>query len=98
MKNILLPTDFSKNSKNAIRFALNFFEGETCHFYLLNCQKPSNYLTSEVLSGSPGNSVYEGVLNDNKKELHLMIEFCKSIVINEDFTFIPENKCSFAFY
>ncbi|WP_142785917.1 universal stress protein [Changchengzhania lutea] len=36
MKNILLPTDFSENSWNAIKYALNFFENETCNFYLLH--------------------------------------------------------------
>ena len=36
MKNILLPTDFSENSWNAIVFALKFFEKTTCSFYLLN--------------------------------------------------------------
>lgn len=36
MKNILLPTDFSENSWNAIKYALNFFEKSTCSFYLLH--------------------------------------------------------------
>ena len=63
MKNILLPTDFSKNSKNAIKYALKFFEGEKCTFHILNSQKPSNYITADVLYGAPGTSVYEGILN-----------------------------------
>ncbi len=36
MKNILLPTDFSENSWNAIAYALKFFEKSTCAFYLLH--------------------------------------------------------------
>jgi len=36
MKTILLPTDFSENSWNAIKYALNFFEKSTCTFYLLH--------------------------------------------------------------
>lgn len=36
MKNILLPTDFSKNSTNAIHYAINFFKDIDCTFYLLN--------------------------------------------------------------
>ncbi len=90
MRNILLPTDFSVNSKNAIKFAIKFFEGETCTFHILNSQKPSGYLTADVISGAPGNSVYEGVLNDNKKELEKMVQFCESVSVNEDFTFIPK--------
>ena len=36
MKNILLPTDFSDNSWNAIVYALQFFEKSPCTFYLLH--------------------------------------------------------------
>ncbi|WP_046744469.1 universal stress protein [Kordia zhangzhouensis] len=36
MKNILLPTDFSENSWNAIEFAIRFLENTRCHFYILH--------------------------------------------------------------
>lgn len=35
MKKILIPTDFSANSKNAIRYAMDLFNGKPCNFYLL---------------------------------------------------------------
>lgn len=90
MKNILLPTDFSENSKNAIKFAMEFFEGETCKFHILNSQKPSGYITADVLYGAPGTTIYDGILNDNKKELEKMIRFCESISEKEDFLFVPK--------
>src|SRR5690606_11457209 len=90
MKIILLPTDFSENSKNAVIFALKFFEGQTCTFYILNSQKPSGYITADVLYGAPGTSVYEGILNDNKKELEKMVQFCESISEKENFSFVPK--------
>ena len=90
MKNILLPTDFSENSKNAITYALKFFEGETCTFYILNTQKSSGYITAQVLHGALETSIYDGVLNDNKRKLEKIVAFCKSISLNEDFTFIPK--------
>lgn len=90
MKNILLPTDFSENSKNAIRFALKLFEGETCTFYILNTHKPSRYITASVRSAEPGTSIYEGILSVNKPELEKLIDFCKSISVNENFTFVPK--------
>ncbi len=90
MKNILLPTDFSENSKNAIKFAMKFFEGEMCTFHILNSQKPSGYITADVLYGAPGTSIYDGILDDNKKELEKMIRFCESISEKEDFTFVPK--------
>lgn len=40
MKNILLPTDFSKNSWNAIFFALKLFKDVSCNFYVVNTYDP----------------------------------------------------------
>ncbi len=36
MTNILIPTDFSENSWNAIKYALSFFKSCKCTFYLLH--------------------------------------------------------------
>ena len=49
MKNILLPTDFSENSWNAIKYALQLFKNETCRFYLLNTYTPVIYHVEYVL-------------------------------------------------
>ncbi len=35
-KRILLPTDFSRNARNAIRFALDLYADRKCSFYFLN--------------------------------------------------------------
>jgi nucleotide-binding universal stress UspA family protein len=48
MKNILLPTDFSENSWNAIEFALNFFKKSQCNFYLLHVNRLSNLVTGDT--------------------------------------------------
>lgn len=41
MKNILLPTDFSKNAWNAIKYSIELYKNEQCVFYLLNTYTPS---------------------------------------------------------
>ena len=41
--NILLPTDFSDNSWNAIKYALRLFEDKNCTFFLLNTYTPTLY-------------------------------------------------------
>jgi len=48
MKNILLPTDFSNNSLNAMNYAMELFKDTPCKFYLLNAFKIP-YLTNEEL-------------------------------------------------
>lgn len=53
MKKIILPTDFSDNSRNAIRYALALFRDEECTFYLVNTYTPAVY-QAEYLLHSPG--------------------------------------------
>ncbi|MGB5273442.1 MAG: universal stress protein [Flavobacteriaceae bacterium] len=41
MKNILIPTDFSENSWNATKYALELYKKEECTFHLLNTYTPA---------------------------------------------------------
>lgn len=41
MKHVLIPTDFSDNSWNAIVYAMALFKEEKCTFYLLNTYTPA---------------------------------------------------------
>jgi nucleotide-binding universal stress UspA family protein len=52
MKQILLPTDFSENSWNAISYAMQLYKDEECTFHLLNAYTPIIYHVEYVL-GSP---------------------------------------------
>lgn len=50
--NILLPTDFSENSRNAAIYAMQFFKEIPCNFHLLHVlQVPENSMTKK--SGMP---------------------------------------------
>jgi len=77
MKHILLPTDFSENSMNAMNYAMELFKGEDCHFYLLNVQKSSGYITDDLLAADTNGSIYNAVINDNKKQLNTLLETYK---------------------
>jgi len=49
--NILLPTDFSKNSRNAISYAMHLFKNEKCNFFFLHTYTPSFYRMDYMLGG-----------------------------------------------
>jgi len=51
MINVLIPTDFSKNSKNAIAYAIAFFKDTPCSFHLINVldSNPEDTSNSEFL-------------------------------------------------
>ncbi len=48
MKRILLPTDFSEISRNAINYALSLFSGQPCEFFLLHVYSVP-FMTNEEL-------------------------------------------------
>lgn len=68
MKKILLPTDFSKNSQNAITYALQLFAGEACSFYLINTYTPAVYQAEYVLH-SPGQIGLGDIYQSNSLDL-----------------------------
>ena len=43
MKKILVPTDFSENAFNALKYGVNLFAGEECIFYILHTYTPALY-------------------------------------------------------
>ena len=61
MKKILLPTDFSKNSWNAIKYAIHFFENETCDFYILHVHKLSNIVAIDYSYANEDDVITEDV-------------------------------------
>lgn len=48
MKNILLPTDFSENSWNAIVYGLHHFHHTKCNFYLLHVNTLENLIVGDT--------------------------------------------------
>ncbi|AFU69705.1 universal stress protein, UspA family [Psychroflexus torquis ATCC 700755] len=87
MKNILLPSDFSKNSKNAIEYAMKFFENEECHFYILNIQKSSEYITADLVAGSQSDSVYDSIAKDSKTLIHNLVKALSKENKSQAYTF-----------
>ncbi|MBD0831710.1 universal stress protein [Aestuariibaculum sediminum] len=73
MKTILLPTDFSENSINAIHFAMHMFKNETCSFYLLNVQKVSSYMSDDLMLANPTGVVYDTIVESAKVSLNNVI-------------------------
>ncbi|MCM4163433.1 MULTISPECIES: universal stress protein [unclassified Arenibacter] len=58
-KRILVPTDFSKNALNAIRYALGLYAKLNCEFYFLNVFRLDNYTTATLIMPEPGSAEYE---------------------------------------
>lgn len=76
MKNILLLTDFSENSDNAITYALEFFKEETCHFYVMHVHKMGTYTTDDLVLASEGN-IYDSIIRAPKDKLEAIVNQLK---------------------
>ncbi len=73
MKRVLIPTDFSDNSWNAIKYALSLFKSEECTFYLLNTYTPaiahSRFMAASLETGLLANAAHEGSINGLAKTI-----------------------------
>ncbi|WP_281541246.1 universal stress protein [Maribacter aestuarii] len=73
-KRILVPTDFSKNALNAIRYALDLYSKLNCEFYFLNVFRLDNYTTSTLMIPEPGSAAYESAKLESKKGFEKLLD------------------------
>lgn len=64
MMRVLIPTDFSANAYNALRYAKQLLASQSCTFYLLNTYTPAVYRSDYILE-SPGQLGLGDVLKYN---------------------------------
>ena len=86
MKKILLLTDFSKNSYNAIDYVLNFFKEDNCYFMLLHVKSSTSYTTDDLMSAG-NKSIYDSIIDDEKKKLNSIITKFKKDFRTQNFQF-----------
>ncbi|WGK64013.1 universal stress protein [Croceiramulus getboli] len=89
MKNILLPTDFSEPSYNAMDYALRIFDEEPCNFFVLHTYTPVVLYTSTVYeTHSALDFDLEQLYKNNALEkVHAAIDRLKTITTKNRHTF-----------
>ena len=73
-KRILIPTDFSKNALNAIRYALNLYKEIKCEFYFLNVFRLYSYNTDSLFIPEPGSGEYEVAKKNSEEEFIKLLD------------------------
>lgn len=93
MQNVLLPTDFSDNSRNAISYAINFYRNEPCNFTLLHSYKVNGYRQNSKFVPVPGQSNIDRMRLETEKKLAQLIQEIKKRYPNprHSFTAIASN-------
>jgi nucleotide-binding universal stress UspA family protein len=89
-RNILLPTDFSKNSWHAIVYALELYKNESCNFYVLNVFSATSNIIDSLINMEPGSDLYETAKLNSEDGLAKVLDM---IAFRDDknskHTFIP---------
>ncbi len=88
MKTILLPTDFSINSINAIDYAVELFKDIECRFYLLNVQKASAFISDDMMTVSSSATIYNTIVDAAKKSISNIISKIENKYHNKKHRFV----------
>lgn len=88
MLQVLLPTDFSENSWNAIVYGLELLKKSKCIFYLLHINPVPPYSgagSSVRVSPKP---IEETILKDSQRNLRLLVDRIENCYVNQGHTFV----------
>lgn len=89
MKNILIPTDFSENAHNAIRYALDYFADIPVNFYILHVSQKDISQTDEEYSDIFNSDTSFQTLNSPVSLLKEEIKTCRISSKNSEHNFFP---------
>lgn len=88
MKNILLPTDFSENSWEAIVYAIDLFQDAPCKFYLMHSYEPQVSAPSTAVTSRRAHSIImEAMKNEAIEGLEKIKRKINALTLDENHTF-----------
>ncbi|QBA63234.1 universal stress protein [Muriicola soli] len=87
MKQVLLPTDFSENSWNAITYVLELLKEDECTFHLLNTYTPVIPNNRFMASSFQGSVLEEGSRENSKNGLNNIINRIEKSHKNKNHSF-----------
>ncbi|WP_339714130.1 universal stress protein [uncultured Kriegella sp.] len=97
-KRILLPTDFSKNALNAIRYALSLYEEQQCDFYFLNVYQVDGYnLENAMMVPEPGEIAFEAARSKSKLRFNELKQILSLSHHNQKHTYHTISTFSYLF-
>lgn len=74
MKQIVLLTDFSDNSFQAIQYAMNFYENEEINFHIVHVKDSRGLMLDDLMTSTSGENMQSALLGNSKKKLEELLE------------------------
>jgi len=88
MKNILIPTDFSENSHNAIKYAIAYFSDVAVNFYILHISNQNSNIKAEAQENFSGFSNEMQTVQSAAAMLKEELKTCELLSKNQAHKFI----------
>lgn len=82
MKHILLPTDFSENSWNAILYGLSMFKKSKCIFYLFTVNRIPSYTGAQTSVRSNREKLSKNMMKESEADLQELLKRIKKLPLN----------------
>jgi len=76
-KRVLLPTDYSKNALNAIRYALELYKNVRCDFFIVNAYHISGYTLDSMRVPELGEPYYEAAKQESEEGMEKLMQMIK---------------------
>lgn len=87
MKSILIPTDFSDNAMNAIKFALDFFKHQTADFYFMHVYQNDVYDHPDLITRDDFEELLGQVKTESQVNLEALLATVKQLAPNPRYTY-----------
>ena len=89
MQKILIPTDFSDNAWNALKYGLELFNKTKCTFYLMHVNPIPPYSGAGSSVRAASENVRESILKESKEQLQELIAKTEKLPFKNKHTFVP---------
>lgn len=86
-KKLLIPTDFSRNSWDAIVYAVDLHKNVSCDFFILNVYDYTDYATDNIMVPQLDDRLYETLKENSEKGLEKILQRLIQRRKTEDHTF-----------
>ncbi|MDG1730383.1 MAG: universal stress protein [Algibacter sp.] len=87
MRKILIPTDFSENATNAIKYALELFKYEVSEFYVMHAYQDDIYAKDDSITRKNLDNITTLVSNESSKKLKDTLKIINELSPNPRHTY-----------
>ena len=89
MQHILVPTDFSENAWNALKYGFELFKKTKCTFYLVHINPMIGYSGAGTSLTKTSGKLTNVLLEDSMESLQSWIQRIETLPLNAKHTFVP---------